>query len=373
LKVRSEAYAWLNAAATEINQVWNFANETSARAARPFVGPPRWLTAYDLDKLTAGASKCFERIGSDTIQRVNAEYATRRKQAKKTKLRWRKSFGSNRALGWIPLKAVQIKRKGNSLRLSGKAFRVFERDLLDGVTWKSGCFTQDSVGDWFLCLPVAYPVVHSSAEKDVVGLDLGLKHTVATSDGEKLEAGLFYRNIEQKIAQAQRRGHKRQAKRLHRRAARRRRDALHKFSRRLVNQYQTIVVGDVSSTRLVKTKMAKAVLDSGWGLLKQQLSYKARDAGRCVIIVSERNTTRACSNCGALTGPAGLDMLDVRTWVCGGCGGTHDRDVNAAKNILSGARCSPSVSGNESSPSTAPPSQASRLREARISAVKAAA
>jgi IS605 OrfB family transposase len=201
----------------------------------------------------------------------------------------------------------------------------------------------------------------------------GAKHTVATSDGEKLEAGLFYRNIEQKIAQAQRRGHKRQAKRLHRRAARRRRDALHKFSRKLVNQYQTIVVGDVSSTRLVKTKMAKAVLDSGWGLLKTQLSYKARDAGRCVIIVSERNTTRACSNCGALTGPKGLDMLDVRNWVCGGCGGTHDRDVNAAKNILSGARCSPSVSGNESSPSAAPPSQASRLREARISAVKAAA
>jgi IS605 OrfB family transposase len=373
LKVRSEAYAWLNAAATEINQVWNFANETSAKAARPFVGRPRWLTAFDLDKLSAGASKCFERIGSDTIQRVNAEYATRRKQTKKTKLRWRKSFGSNRALGWLPFKAVQLKRKGNSLRLSGKTFRVFERDLLDGVTLKSGCFTQDSVGDWFLCLPVAYPVVYSSAEKDAVGLDLGLKHTVASSDGEKLEAGLFYRNIEQKIAQAQRRGHKRQAKRLHRRAARRRRDALHKFSRKLVNQYQTIVVGDVSSTRLVKTKMAKAVLDSGWGLLKTQLSYKARDAGRCVIIVSEKNTTRACSNCGALTGPAGLDMLDVRNWVCGECGGTHDRDVNAAKNILSGARCSPSVSGNESSPSAAPPSQAPRLREARISAVKAVA
>ncbi len=55
LKVKSEAYAWLNAAAIEVNQVWNFANETSARAARPFVGASRWLTAFDLDKLTAGA------------------------------------------------------------------------------------------------------------------------------------------------------------------------------------------------------------------------------------------------------------------------------------------------------------------------------
>jgi IS605 OrfB family transposase len=373
LKVKSEAYSWLKAAATEVNQVWNFANATSEKAARPFTGPCRWLSAFDLDKLTAGSTRFFERIGSDTIQRVNAEYATRRSQAKKTKLRWRKSFGSNRALGWLPFKAVQLKRKGNSLRFAGKSIRVFERDRLEGVRWKCGCFTEDSVGDWFLCLPVAHSEMPSVAPCEEVGLDLGLRHTVATSDGDKLEAGQFYRQIEQKIAQAQRRGHKRHAKRLYRRAARRRKDALHKFSRIIVNEYQTIKVGDVSSLKLARTRMAKSVLDAGWGLLKAQLSYKGESAGRSVIIVNERNTTRACSNCGALTGPKGLDMIDVRAWICGGCGVTHDRDVNAAKNIRFAARCTPSVSGNESSPSTAPPSQASRLREARISAVKAAA
>jgi putative transposase len=373
LKVKSEAYSWLNAAAIEINQVWNFANASSDKAARPFSGPSRWLSAFDLHKLTTGATECFERIGSASIQRVNAEFATRRKQAKKTKLHWRKSFGSNRSLGWIPFKAEQLKRKGNAVRFSGKTFRLFERDLLEGVTWKSGCFAQDSVGDWFLCLPVGYAVAQSSVSDEAVGLDLGLKNTVATSDGDKLEAGQFYRCIEQKIAQAQRRGHKRQAKRLHRRAARRRKDALHKFSRKIVNQYQTIIVGDISSLKLAKTRMAKSVLDAGWGLLKTQLSYKGQAAGRCVMIVCERNTTRACSNCGALTGPTGLDMLDVRTWVCGECGVTHDRDVNAARNIRFAARCSPSVCGNEPSPSTALPSQASRLREARITALKAAA
>ncbi len=105
-KVKLEAYPWLKMAATEVNQVWNFANATSEKAGRPFSGPPRYLSAFDLDKLTAGSSRCFERIGSDTIQRVNAQYATRRREARKSKLRWRKNFGSNRALGWIPFKAV---------------------------------------------------------------------------------------------------------------------------------------------------------------------------------------------------------------------------------------------------------------------------
>ena len=373
LKVKPESYPWLNAAAVEVNRVWNYSNEVSARAARPFAGPPKSLSGYDLDKLTAGATDYFEHIGSDTIQRVNAEFATRRKQFKKVKLRWRISRGARRSLGWIPFKAVQIKTHGRALRFSGKSIRVFERHLLDGRTWKSGCFAQDSVGDWWLCLPVTCKVRDSVAPRVDVGIDLGLKDIAATSDGDKLEAGHFYRRIEQRIAQAQRRGHKQLAKRLHRQAARRRKDALHKFSRKIVNAYQTIYIGDVSSLKLVKTRMAKSVLDAGWGMLKTQLRYKGQQASRSVYIVSERNTTRTCSSCWALTGPKGLDMLDVRTWVCSECGVTQDRDVNAARCTLFAGRSSSSVCGNKLSPSFAPPSQASRLREARISAMTAAA
>ena len=107
LKVKPEAYAWLNAAAVEVNQVWNFSDAASEKAARPFAGRGKWLSAFDLDKLTAGASAYFEKIQSDTIQRVNAEFATRRKQFKKTRLRYRKSFGSNRALGWLPFSVTR--------------------------------------------------------------------------------------------------------------------------------------------------------------------------------------------------------------------------------------------------------------------------
>jgi IS605 OrfB family transposase len=373
LKVKSEAYAWLNAAAIEVNQVWNFANATSYKALRPFFGPPQWLSGYDLDKLTAGASQYFEKIGSGTIQRVNAELATRRRQFKKAKLRWRVSRGSRRSLGWVPFKGVQLKHKGKSTRFSGKAFRVFEAELLEEVKWKSGCFAQDAVGDWWLCVAIERLIAPKAATHPEVGLDLGLKDIVTTSDGEKLEAGHFYRHIEQSIAQAQRRAHPHQAKRLHRTAARRRKDALHKFSRRMVNRYQTIIVGDVSSPQLAKTRMAKSVLDAAWGMLRAQLQSKGHEAGRSVLIVSERNTTRTCSRCGALTGPTGLDRLAVRVWKCSGCGDTHDRDVNAARNILLVGRCPPSVTGNEPSPSVAPPSQASRRCEAGTSALTAAA
>ena len=374
LKVKREGYAWLNAAAIEVNQVWNFANAASYKAARPFAGQPRWLNAFDLDKLTSGATEYFEHIGSETIQRVNAELATRRKQFKKAKLRWRVSQGLRRSLGWVPFKAAQLKRKGKSLRFSGKAFRIFERELLEEATWKSGCFAQDSVGDWWLCLPTVQKVSQSVAQKEAVGLDLGLKDIVATSDGDKLEAGHFYRSIERKIADAQRRGHYRQAKRLHRTAARRRKDALHKFSNKIVSTYQTIKIGDVSSLSLAKTRMAKSVLDAGWGMLKTQLQYKGQQAGRCVQIVSERNTTRTCNSCKALTGPAGLDMLVIRSWVCSACGDRHDRDVNAARNILTAGRCPPSVCGNEPPLAAAPPSQTSSRCEALDQrALKAAA
>jgi IS605 OrfB family transposase len=331
------------------------------------------LSAYDLDKLTAGAAAYFGHIGSATIQRINAEFVRRRKQFKKVKLRWRKSRGSKKSLGWLPFKAEQIKRQGKSLRFCGKSIRVFERELLEGKSLKSGCFSQDAVGDWWLCVPVAHTVEQTVAPHEVVGIDLGLRETAATSDGDKLEAGRFYRNSEPKIAQAQRRGHPRQAKRLHRQAARRRRDALHKFSTMMVRSYQNIVIGDVSSLKLIKTPMAKSVLDSGWGILRTQLQVKGRWAGRGVFIVNEKDTTRECSDCHALTGPTGLDMLFVRTWVCSACGVTHDRNVNSGKNIKSAWRSSTSVCGNEPSPSVAPPSQASRLREAGIRARTAAA
>jgi hypothetical protein len=219
LKVRPEAYAWLNAAAIEVNAVWNFANE---RAASVLGNLGKWLSGFDLNNQTAGTTAYMRRIGADTIQRVCTEYAAKRNAVRKQRLRWRVSHGARRSLGWVPFKAASVKRKGKQLRFAGKTFRVFEAGRLDGVTWKQGCFAQDSVGDWWLCLPVENAVTQNVAPREAVGVDLGLKAIATTSDGESLDAARFYRDAEHRIAQAQRRGHKRHAKRLHRRAARQR-------------------------------------------------------------------------------------------------------------------------------------------------------
>jgi putative transposase len=373
LKVRRETYGWLNAAAVEVNEVFNYCNETSLKAATRTDTKRKWMSGFDLCNLTSGAASYFEKIGSDTIQSICTHYAQKRQAAKRLKLRWRVSRGPKRSLGWIPFKAASIKRKGVCLRFAGKCFRVFEKERLEGVKWQGGCFAQDAVGDWWLCLPVKFEAEESVAPYEAVGIDLGLKDIAVTSDAERLIAGRWTHRLAQKLASAQRHGHKRQAKRIHRKAARCRADALHKFSRSVVDHYQKIVVGDVSSSKLVKTRMAKSVLDSGWGMLKRFLEYKSQQAARSFEVVSERNTSVTCSACGSLTGPRGVNGLIVRKWVCDDCGESHDRDVNAARNILIGSRCRTSVSGNEQSSWLIPPSRVYRVREAGIESAWAAA
>lgn len=373
LKVKREAYSWLDAAAVEVNQVWNYANETAEKAIARTDRARKWLSGFDLCNLTSGTAPLMERIGADTIQRICTEYAAKRNAVKRRRLRWRVSRGARRSLGWIPFKAASIKRKGAGIRFCGKSFRVFEAERLDGVKFRDGCFAEDTCGDWWLCVPVSVEVEATAPEFASVGIDLGCKDAAVTSDGDRLESG-HYRRLEAKIAQAQRRGHKRQAKLLHRKAANQRKDALHKFSTMLVRKYGQIYIGDVSSTKLAKTRMAKSVLDAGWGMLRNQLQYKGQQAGRRVEIVNEAFTTRACSQCGSLSGPQGLRQLVVRQWVCAECGAAHDRDINAAINILAaGLRCRASVRGNESSPPSARRAGHHRSRETGISAKAVAA
>ena len=194
--------------------VWNWSAAVAEKAARACTGKHWWFTGFELCALSSGGSEYFDKIGADTLQRLCCEYAQKRSAVKRIRLRWRSSRGARRSLGWVPFKAASLKRKGKLVRFCGKAFRVFESERLEGTRWQQGCVAQDALGDWWLCLPVNVRIEESVAPLEKVGIDLGLKDIAVTSDNERLERADFYRGIEQKLSQAQRRGHKRQAKRL---------------------------------------------------------------------------------------------------------------------------------------------------------------
>ena len=317
--------------ARSVNFAWNYVNELSSRSIRE---RGRFLSAYDIHPYTQGASKELG-LHSQTIQGVTEEYVLRRKQFKKRQLRWRCSGGAKRSLGWVPFKAGAAVWKNGQVVFHKQHFKVWDSYGLSEFNFRSGSFTEDTRGRWYFNVVVEV-ARQLSPGHDAVGIDLGLKTTATCSDGAKLENGRFYRDLERSLGIAQRAERKARVKAIHAKIANRRKDALHKFSNALVARCGVIVVGDVSSLKLAKTTMAKSVLDAGWGQLKTMLEYKCDHAGIVFKVVSERNTTQTCSNCQQLpdSRPRGIAGLGIRAWICSGCGVAHDRDVNAARNIL---------------------------------------
>ena len=329
VRVRDRHAAVLRAMSIECNQVWNYCNELSERSIRE---RGRFLSGFDLQKYTDGACKEFDLIGSSSTQALSDEYANKRRAAGKAKLRWRKSFGERRALGWVPFKARAASWKNGQVRFAGHHFKVWDSYGLAGHAFRAGCFAEDARGRWYFCICVRVPVTIPRGQ-DAVGIDLGLRTTATCSDEERLD-GTPYRDLEPDLAVARRARKKARVRAIHAKIRNRRHDALHQFSAGLVKRCGEIYVGNVSSGKLVKTTMAKSVLDAGWSSLRTMLEYKCRQAGIVYREVHEAHTTVSCSECGALGGPRGLEGLRVREWECGGCGARHDRDVNAARNIL---------------------------------------
>ena len=333
LRIKDKHAAVLSAMAREVNQVWNYCNETSSRAIRE---RREWLSGFDLQKLTAGYSKCEGvRIGSATVQLVCEEYATRRKQFKKARLNWRVSNpkSAKYSLGWVPFKAGGAKYKAGQIAFLGHKFSLWDSYGLSRFDLRAGSFSQDARGLWYLnvCVKVDVP---KSAGTGLVGIDLGLKTTATCSDGEELASGL-YRKHEGALGIAQRARKKDRARAIHAKIANTRKDAMHKFSTGLVARNAAIFVGNVQAGAMVKTTMAKSTLDAGWSMLKTMLEYKSHGAGIVFEEVNEAYTTQTCSSCGVIpaSSPKGRTGLRMRRWTCCDCGAEHHRDVNAALNI----------------------------------------
>ena len=334
LRIKDKHAPALVAMARDVNQVWNYINELSYRSIRE---RQKWLSAYDLQKYTAGFSKCDGvKVGSATVQQVCEEYATRRNQFKKARLNWRVSNqkSSKRSLGWIPFKNGGAVYRNGQVKFCGLMLGLWDSYGLSKYELRGGSISQDARGRWYLNVAVEVKVTKSAGTASV-GIDLGLKTSAVCSTGESL-ASRTYRKHEPALAIAQRANKKGRARAIHAKIANVRKDAMHKFSTRLVAENAAIFVGNVSSAKLIKTKMAKSVHDAGWSMFKTMLEYKSHQAGVIFEVVNESYSTQTCSCCGVIpaSSPRGRAGLRIREWACSDCGAVHNRDVNAALNIL---------------------------------------
>jgi putative transposase len=185
------------------------------------------------------------------------------------------------------------------------------------------------------------PLPPARAEK-VVGLDLGLKELVVTSDGERIDPPKCYRCQERKLARAQRafarkkRGSQNRTKarlrvaRIHQKIKNQRQDFLHKLTTRLVRKHEGLCIEDFCLKGLARTKRAKSVLDASWGELRRMLAYKCLWSYKHLVVIDRWfPSSKTCTHCGSVN--QYLTLAD-RTWVCV-CGEAVDRDLNAAQNI----------------------------------------
>lgn len=309
-----------------VNLVWNYCNNTSFEAIR---NRNKFLTEFDLMKLTAGSSKELG-VNSSTIQFICEEYVLRRKQFKKRKLGWR---SYKKSLGWIPFKANAIKVNGNIVTYYGHDFKVWLSRPIEGKIL-CGSFSENAQGKWFVNITCEVDVTEDHERpKDAVGIDLGLKTSATLSDGSTIDNNQEYRKLEAKLGKAQRARKKKQVKKIHTKIKNKRNDYLHKETTKVSKKYHTVIVGNVSGTFLQKTN-GKSLTDASIGKIRTFLKYKAiKHSGR-YFEVSENSSTITCAACLKETGPRGLSGLGVREWTCSHCGARHERDVNAAKNIL---------------------------------------
>lgn len=333
LRLKDKHAPWLRERAAEVNLVWNFCNELShTHWSRKRV----FLSAYDLQKYTDGATKEGLGLHSHTVQAVGQEYVLRRRQFKRTKLRWRVSFGPRRSLGWVPFKASALRYRNGQVFLGKQALSLWDSYGLGDYVLGAGSLSEDARGRWYLNVTVKVKkqvLPHSQGRPDALGIDLGLKDLVSDSSGTKVAAQQFYRGLEDALSRAQRAGKTGRVRSIHAKVAHRRGDHLHKLSTALVRTHQAIFVGNVNAQQLTQSRMAKSVLDAGWSKFRAMLQYKCDDAGVWFREVDERFSTQECSACAARTGPKGLVGLGVRRWTCSACLTEHDRDTNSARVI----------------------------------------
>lgn len=244
--------------------------------------------------------------------------------------------------------ASAFKWDGKSLKLAKMAAPLairFSRTIPRAAKVTTVTVSKDAAGRYFVSMLCDDAVEPKAEAAGKVGIDLGLTHFAILSTGEKVAAPNTFRKHEAKLAKLQRRlakkqkGSARRAKakrkvaRLHAKVADARRDFLHKLSTRLINENQVIAIESLAVSNMQKNRhLAKSISDAGWAEFVRQLEYKAQWYGRTLVGIDRwYPSSKRCSDCGHTVSKL---PLSVREWVCPECGATHDRDINAARNVL---------------------------------------
>ncbi|MFD5175756.1 RNA-guided endonuclease InsQ/TnpB family protein [Nocardia sp. NPDC058379] len=221
----------------------------------------------------------------------------------------------------------------------------WSRPLPEAAVPSTVTVSRDSADRWFVSILVEETIAPLPSTPNTIGVDVGLSSLAALSTGEKIANPRYERVDRRKLAKAQRdlarkvlgssnrEKARRKVARIHARISDRRTDFLHKLSTRLIRENQAVAIEDLTVRNMVANHtLARAISDASWRQLRTMLEYKADWYGREVLVVDRwYPSTRVCSHCGALGDKL---SLNVRAWTCRRCGVVHDRDVNAARNIL---------------------------------------
>lgn len=233
-------------------------------------------------------------------------------------------------------------KENNKVFLSGiGAVKIKQHREMAGLV--KACTVSEKAGKWYVSFSCIVKKNLLPKTGKAVGIDLGILTLAATSDGDEHRSPRAYKKAEKNIAKKQKvvsrrqKGSKRRQKavrklqKAHEKAVNIRKHHAHRLARKLIESYDVIVLEDLEILNMVKNeKLAKSILDMGWGRLREYIIAKAEDAGRMVILVAPHGTSQTCSACGQTV----QKTLAVRTHRCPACGLVLDRDINAAINIL---------------------------------------
>jgi putative transposase len=202
---------------------------------------------------------------------------------------------------------------------------------------------RDALGNWYACFACEIELKPLPVNELAVGINVGLESFATLSNGMKVDNPRFFRMDEKELAKAQRKlsqaqkGTAERAKRrrvvqhIYKRIANRRKDFAHKLSHELVNSFGMLSFEKLSEKKMLQNHhLAKSISDAAWNKLITYTAYKAENAGRVMVLVDPRNTSKQCSYCGTMVEKS----LSVRVHACPVCSLVMDRDENAAINIL---------------------------------------